>query len=233
MRPPLPRSKVIAQRCALVRVLRLLAKGVLILLMVGLLGISTGTIMLLTDPYNTLFQWKATFAEGGEMFGLWEKPQIELYLRVWLWNVTNREEFLAGREKLRVQEVGPYTYRELFTHENVKFNENGTMTSTPTHPLVWVPEKSEGRSENDTLILPNIALLSITNVMADASLFTRMGVNILVRQTESQPLVEMTAREFMFGYESPLVTLGNKFMPSWIMFDKLGLIDREIFKNLF
>ena len=49
--------------------------------------------------------------------------------------------------------------RENFTHERVVFNDNGTMTSVPTHPLTWVPELSEGRSENDTLILPNIALL--------------------------------------------------------------------------
>ncbi|XP_034247579.1 scavenger receptor class B member 1-like isoform X1 [Thrips palmi] len=201
-------------------------KSVLILLIVGLVGLSVGLVMMLTDPYNRLFEWKATFGSGGEMFNLWEKPPVELYLRVWLWNVTNREEFLAGKEKLRVHDVGPYVYRERFTHEKVVFNENGTMTSVPTHPLIWVPELSEGHSENDTLILPNIALLSFSNVMADASVFTRLAVNVLIRQTDSQPLVEMTAREFMFGYESPLVTLGNKFMPSWIMFEKLGLIDR-------
>ena len=53
-----------------------------------------------------------------------------------------------------------------------------------------------------------------------------MGVNLLVAQTKSEGLVAMTAREFMFGYKSSLVTLGNKFMPTWIKFDKLGLIDR-------
>ena len=36
----------------------------------------------------------------------------------------------------------------------------------------------------------------------------------------------MTAREFMFGYESPITTLGNKFMPDWIYFEQVGLIDR-------
>lgn len=30
----------------------------------------------------------------------------------------------------------------------------------------------------------------------------------------------------MFGYESPLTTLGNQFLPDWIYFDKVGLIDR-------
>ncbi|XP_026464411.1 platelet glycoprotein 4-like, partial [Ctenocephalides felis] len=67
---------------------------------------------------------------------------------------------------------------------------------------------------------------SITQSNVDASYFTRLGVNLLVRQTGSEPLVRMTAREFMFGYKTPLVTLGNNLLPGWIKFDKLGLIDR-------
>lgn len=67
---------------------------------------------------------------------------------------------------------------------------------------------------------------SITNVMRNSAYLTRLGLNLLIINTDSQPLVEMTAKEFMFGYESTLVTLGNKMMPSWIKFDKLGLIDR-------
>ncbi|EFN65311.1 Scavenger receptor class B member 1 [Camponotus floridanus] len=74
--------------------------------------------------------------------------------------------------------------------------------------------------------MPNIALFSITNVMKDASYLSRWGLNVLIRQTDTHPLVEMTAREFMFGYQSTLVTLGNHVMPTWIKFDKLGLIDR-------
>lgn len=70
---------------------------------------------------------------------------------------------------------------------------------------------------------------SITHVMSNASYFTRMGLNLLITQTKSQPLISMTAREFMFGYQSTLTTLGNTFMPSWIYFDKVGLVDRVSF----
>lgn len=42
----------------------------------------------------------------------------------------------------------------------------------------------------------------------------------------SQPIVRMTAKEFMFGYATTVTTLGNKFLPNWIHFDKVGLIDR-------
>jgi len=69
--------------------------------------------------------------------------------------------------------------------------------------------------------------------MAEASLITRMGVNLLIRQTKSKPFIRQTAKEFMFGYESALVTIGNKFLPSWIAFDKLGLIDRVSFNIMF
>lgn len=67
--------------------------------------------------------------------------------------------------------------------------------------------------------------------MSEASIITRMAVNLLIRQTKSKPFIKQTAKEFMFGYESSLVTLGNKFLPSWIVFDKLGIIDRVSVKN--
>ena len=67
--------------------------------------------------------------------------------------------------------------------------------------------------------------------MKDMTL-SRWGLNILIHNTNSKPLVRMTAKEFMFGYKSALVTLGNNVMPKWIKFDRLGLIDRvRLFLN--
>ncbi|XP_030747481.1 scavenger receptor class B member 1-like isoform X2 [Sitophilus oryzae] len=193
----------------------------------GIGALISGLFILIVNPYNLLYEWKLVFGPGGEIYSLWEKPPVELFLKVYLWNVTNRDEYMSGKDaKLKFQEVGPYVYRELMTHENVTFNENGTLTTNPFHPLVWAPELSEGRQEDDLLILPNIALLSIADVVSKKGLFTRLGLNVIIRQTNSQPLVQMTAKEFMFGYKSALMNLGNTFMPSWIYFDKLGLIDR-------
>lgn len=45
------------------------------------------------------------------------------------------------------------------SHDNVTFNENGTLTTVPTHPLVWVPELSVGHHEEDVLVVPHLALL--------------------------------------------------------------------------
>ncbi|XP_043272835.1 scavenger receptor class B member 1-like isoform X2 [Venturia canescens] len=200
--------------------------GIFMLMTLGLLGLASGLLVLLLQPYDLLFKLKVVFSEGGEIFELWRTPPVELYLKVYLWNVTNHDDYISGKaDKLIFQEVGPYVYREGMVHSNVTFNDNSTVTAIPRHPLTYIREKSVG-AEDDLLILPNIALFSIANVMRDSSYLTRWGLNVLIRQTDTQPLVKMTAKEFMFGYESTLVTLGNTLLPSWIKFDKLGLIDR-------
>ena len=45
------------------------------------------------------------------------------------------------------------------SHENITFNDNGTVSTIPHHPLEWREELSGSRSEDDMLYLPNIALL--------------------------------------------------------------------------
>lgn len=193
-----------------------------------------------------IFRWKLIFAENGEIFNLWQDPPVDLFVKIYLFNITNAEAFMKGDEsKLRVEQVGPYVYREKLVHGEVQFNDNGTLTTVPVHPLTWNAEMSEGHREDDMFMLPNIALLvsqvaflktsfifhiripqSIAQVTSAKSFFLRLPINLVISQTKSEPIVRMTAREFMFGYASPLTTMGNRLMPDWIHFEKVGLIDR-------
>ncbi|XP_049883746.1 scavenger receptor class B member 1-like isoform X2 [Pectinophora gossypiella] len=197
------------------------------LLMFGFFALAAGCFIMFLHPYDFFFRMKVELTDGGEIFEMWRKPEVNLYCRVFLFNVTNAEEYMAGiDDKIKVKEVGPYVYKEGLEHEVLRFNDNNTLSAIPKHPLTWVPELSEGNKEDDQLYLANIALLSIANVVSSQSFFTRIGLNNLIGLTNAKPLVKMTAREFMMGYKSELMTLGNTFMPGWIYFDKLGLIDR-------
>lgn len=50
--------------------------------------------------------------EGSESFYSWETPPIKLVLKVYLFNVTNKDEYMSGKDsKLKFQQVGPYAYR--------------------------------------------------------------------------------------------------------------------------
>lgn len=59
-------------------------------------------------------------------------------------------------------------FRETLEHKNVVFNDNGTVTALLHHPLTYVPEMSNG-TEEDIMILPNIALLVSGMVDLDKS----------------------------------------------------------------
>ncbi|KAH8272209.1 hypothetical protein KR018_011741, partial [Drosophila ironensis] len=197
-----------------------------LLLAIGVLAITTAVLVKVFQPYDLIFKWKLIMAEGGEIFNLWSQPPVDLYIKIYLFNITNAEAFLAGRENLKVEQIGPYVYKEIMTHENITFNENNTMSSTPSHPLVWQEHLSEGRREDDPVVMLNIAMLAISHLTAKHPFFVRMALKTLFVSTKSEPIVKTTAKEFMFGYPSALATLGNTFLPNWISFEKVGLIDR-------
>ncbi|XP_052866571.1 scavenger receptor class B member 1 [Anopheles cruzii] len=197
------------------------------LMAAGFMFIICGTVLHILDPYLLIFKWKLKFQEGSEIFNLWRTPPVDLYIKIYLFNVTNAEDFLAGRaEKMQIEEVGPYVYRELMSHDELVFNDNGTVSTKPHHPLIFQKSLSGNLREDDVFMMPNIALLSIAHVASKKPYFLRWPINMLVRQTEVQPLERQTAREFMYGYPTTLTTLGNTFLPHWISFDKVGLIDR-------
>lgn len=55
---------------------------------------------------------KLIFSDGGEIFSLWQNPPVNIYLKIYLFNVTNAEAFMAGDDpKMKVEQVGPYVYR--------------------------------------------------------------------------------------------------------------------------
>ncbi|XP_037881878.1 scavenger receptor class B member 1 [Glossina fuscipes] len=197
-----------------------------LLLVLGILAICIAILCKIVHPYDMIFNWKLIMRENNEMFDLWAKPPIDLYIKIYLFNITNAEAFLAGREKMNVQQVGPYVYRELFTHENVTFNANDTMSALPRHPLVWQEHLSEGNKEDDPVVMLNIAMLAISHLTADRNIIVRLSLNSLFSTLKSEPIVRMTAKEFMFGYNTKLISLGNTFLPNWIYFDKVGIIDR-------
>lgn len=108
--------------------------GLFFLLTSGLLLICCGIFVTVFQPYDFIFKWvsnrrihvaraqgcsmscrslqKLLFADDGEIFQLWERPPVNLYLKVYLFNITNHEAFMAGRDKkINVEEVGPYVYR--------------------------------------------------------------------------------------------------------------------------
>lgn len=46
------------------------------------------------------------------LFNLWQKPPLDVYISSYVFNITNAEDFLSGKDKkLKLGQVGPYVYK--------------------------------------------------------------------------------------------------------------------------
>lgn len=70
-----------------------------------------------------------------------------------------------------------FIFREVLSHSNVTFNDNGTVSTLPKHPLVWDEERSKGNREDDLFILPNIALL-VSSFLQMVSVFEFVHITL-------------------------------------------------------
>lgn len=48
---------------------------------------------------------------GSQTFDFWSKPPVIPTIKIYVYNVTNADEFLNNGSKPIVEELGPYIYR--------------------------------------------------------------------------------------------------------------------------
>ncbi|KAL6266243.1 hypothetical protein P5V15_003102 [Pogonomyrmex californicus] len=148
---------------------------------------------------------------GSLSFQYWQKPGVIRLTKVYIFNVTNTEGFLQYNEKPKLQEVGPFVYREDMEKVNIVFHNNGTVSYQHKKILNFVPEMSE---DGDTKVMvPNIPLLTLTTQSKSLPHFITLAMSIALSTTNMKPFVSITAQELVFGYDDPLVTLGHQFLP--------------------
>lgn len=110
---------------------------------------------------------------GTKVFNSWEKPPLPVYIQFYFFNVTNPEEILQGEIPL-LEEVGPYTYRELRNKANIQFGENGTTISAVTNKA-YVFERNQSVGD------PNVDLIRTINI----PLLVRVIIKGLWKETAS------------------------------------------------
>uniref|UniRef100_T1GPJ3 Uncharacterized protein n=1 Tax=Megaselia scalaris TaxID=36166 RepID=T1GPJ3_MEGSC len=70
---------------------------------------------------------------GTFLYKTWEKPPLDVYVKVYMFNVTNHERYVQGLDdKIKVEEVGPYVYQEYLTNNDAVFNDNDTILQQST-----------------------------------------------------------------------------------------------------
>ncbi|CAK1546487.1 unnamed protein product [Leptosia nina] len=151
---------------------------------------------------------------GSVSYSYWQRPGVIRLTKVYIFNVTNPQGFLENGEKPKLNEVGPFVYREDMEKVHIKFHDNDTVTFQHNKILRFVPELSVDKSQK--LVVPNIPLLTVTSFSPNMASFVFnllvSGLSLTYRD-RAKPFVHVTAEELVFGYNDPLVTLAHYFYP--------------------
>ncbi|KAH0951798.1 hypothetical protein HN011_007991 [Eciton burchellii] len=201
-------------------------KKYIILFMVGIVCSSLSYVIYVIDPVNMAVKYNLQMAPHSMLFSIWKKLPVDVYLYVYIFNITNPEEFLSGKEKLKVKEVGPYVYQELLEHNNITFNDNGTMTYFPNRSIIYVPEMSKNDPKKDMVRVPNVPILGISSSLNDAGFLINYPFSRLVNMMSAKPILNISVYDYLWGYEDSLVKLASGVIPNFINFQKFGLLDR-------
>lgn len=67
-------------------------------------------LSIIHTDFILVFQ-EITLAENSRVLDGWINPPPPVYMQYFFFNVTNPQEFLAGKAKPHVTQMGPYTYR--------------------------------------------------------------------------------------------------------------------------
>ncbi|XP_050447396.1 scavenger receptor class B member 1 [Cataglyphis hispanica] len=177
----------------------------------GFLALVIGIVLSSIPWVDYLILRQLRLWNGSLSFQYWQKPGVARLTKVYIFNVTNTENFLQFNEKPKLQEIGPFVYREDMEKVNIVFHNNGTISYQHKKILNFVPEMS--KDGNTKLIVPNIPLLTLSTQSKSLPRFITMGLSIFLSGMHMKPFVPVTAQELVFGYDDPLVSLGYRFLP--------------------
>lgn len=197
--------------------------------MLWLYGLATFTSITIfvafwcTNVFQNAILSNLELRDGTPTFLLWQRPPVGLLMRVYVFNYTNRDEFESGNaSKLRVQQVGPFVYRESLSRVNVQMHDNGTVTYQEKRSFEWV----SGESEDQTVIVPNVLLMSMLAFSRNLPYAMQLMLTFVLSGLRSKLFLELPVSEFLWGYEDKLFRMIKPYtsLKVNVPYDKFGLL---------
>lgn len=188
-----------------------------------LTSFSTFFVFWCTDIFRNFVLSQLALRNGTNTFALWQRPPVNVTYKVYIFNYTNVNDFESGRaRKLHVQELGPYIYHETISRVNVEIHDNDTLTYQEKRSHQW----AGGRSINDTVVIPNIPLMSATAYVRDLNFAARLALTTVLTTLQQKTFLSVKAGGFIWGYDDhlfhvakPLISLTKN-----IPIDKFGIL---------
>lgn len=107
----------------------------------GLLLVIIAAILAALFPnlINLIINKQVSLKEGNKSFDWWRAPPVTPQMHVYIYNVTNADEFLNNGDKPELQEIGPYVYLQTWEKVELQFNGNDTVSYKPKKEYTFSP----------------------------------------------------------------------------------------------
>ncbi|XP_034235542.1 lysosome membrane protein 2-like isoform X2 [Thrips palmi] len=196
-------------------------KGLASLFAAFLFCLAGTAVMWCTSLFQDLVTGTMVISNSSNTWDWWRAPPVTPLLMVYIFNYTNADSFGRDGSKLRVQEVGPFTYEETTEKVNVQFYPNSTLSYQENKTYTFRPDLSP-YPEDAKVFVPNIPFMSALATAREESWVKRVGINTMLRLMDSKPLLHIPTRDLLFGYEDSLFNMA-KFTKT-IPYTKFGLM---------
>lgn len=121
---------------------------------------------------------------GSETYKNWLEPPVPLYVHVYVFNITNSDEFSKGSENLEVDEVGPFVYQETRS-KNIYEELDSTITYEARNFYEFVPSMSVMK-DDVSMTTVNVALLVSFSNAFDGYFQQQQKIFLYYRQPDNQ-----------------------------------------------
>lgn len=182
--------------------------GVLAGLFLALSGLAT--YVFFPTILKTQVELNLVLEEGNEVYANWQRTPVPIYVKYYFFNYTNPDEYLAGTQKPRLEEHGPYTFIETREKVNITWNDNGTVSYRQVKRYYFQPDMTKG-SLDDVITTVNMPMISSAYVVRYApDDFFREAVTEIFLDSHSSLFIRKSVRELLYeGYEERILSIAK------------------------
>lgn len=161
----------------------------------------------------------------------WRETPLPVYSKVYFFNITNEEDYPWDIVKPRLQEVGPYTYREHMVKVDLEWNDNDTVSYKQIRSYTFEPEMSVG-FQDDVIFTANVPHVT-ASVKTKSNAFLKFAMKAALRLLKSSFVVKRRVQQLLFdGYKDIFIksaqVMGHlPFSKFGYLFDKNGTRDGQ------
>ncbi|XP_076330790.1 platelet glycoprotein 4-like [Tachypleus tridentatus] len=185
----------------------------IILVVVGAIACISGGVLYAMFPeiIKAKIEAQLILADGTTTYENWKNIPIPMYMKLYIFNVTNPSDFMNNNAKPIVEEIGPYTFKVTRKKEIIGRNEErDTVQYNEVNTYIFQPEISAGTQDEMVYVvnapLQGIAKIATNNIPPLIRPFFLPLLSSLLIHYKEHVIVRRTVRQLLFdGYEVSLL----------------------------